>query len=118
MHNPTPALPNCVKRCTRSFDEVIGYATYEVGEILPNKLTYRDEKNPGLNYERYFNVKPDPTVMTFIGQTDSIYFRAYFPCADVREEESLMVAPKPVKHSLTHPKPLFEAEHISYIEME
>lgn len=70
-----------VARCVRSFDDVVGYGTYEVGEIFDDKLTIRPNENPGgeVNDAYTQTLVPVKDVLIFIGCENTPYYYYWFP---------------------------------------
>ncbi len=68
--------PTSVCRCIRSFDEVVGYATFTKGEIKDVPLNCRNDSKP---CSMLVSSEPVWEVLTFIGATDTVYAREKFP---------------------------------------
>lgn len=70
-----------VARCVRSFDNVVGYGTYEVGEPMEAKYTPHKSTNPGGERNDAYSQTSVPVkdVLVFLGYTDTPYYYYWFP---------------------------------------
>lgn len=78
--------PSCVKRFTRTLDNVIGYGTFSVqeqNENTLNKLTWRDDNSTELiNNNTYYTPTPNRDILIQIGANHSIFANYLFPGID------------------------------------
>lgn len=70
-----------VTRCVRSFDDVVGYGTYEKGDALEQKFTPRHDGNPGGDVNDAYSktLPPVKDVLLFIGIENTPYYYFWFP---------------------------------------
>ena len=78
-----------VARCIRYFDDVVGYGTYEKGEVREQKLTPHPNGNPGGEINDAYNQTSVPVkeFLIFIGADQTPYYYYWFP-----EEKLLQVS--------------------------
>lgn len=79
MRNPNGGT-SCVRRVTRSLDDVVGYGTYDRGKTYPEGYTVRSNGRDIIGEDSvYFIDVPREGVLRFLGLYDSRYYRYWFP---------------------------------------
>lgn len=89
IHTIEGNVNNSVMRCTRSFDDVIGYGTYTKVEIDDYRLTYRNDFETRLpDYESYYYCYPVPNkkIINYIKGTATEYYERLYAHLDEVEE--------------------------------
>lgn len=87
MPNPNNGL-ECVRRMTRSLDQVVGYGTFEAGKVYPNEYTVRSDGWEIIGEDSiYFIEYPREEVLRFLGLYGSWYYDHWFPATEAEPEE-------------------------------
>lgn len=77
--NPEGGM-TCVRRMTRSTDEVLGYATYQKGTVYPKEYTIRSYGWNVIDEDSvYFIEYPQEEVLQFLGLKGTPYYDYWFP---------------------------------------
>ena len=91
LPNPNGGL-ECVRRMTRSLDQVVGYGTYGVGKSYPADYTLRSDGWEIIGEDSiYFIEYPTQEALRFLGLYGSWYYDHWFPetpAEEVSDEET------------------------------
>ena len=85
--NDPNGVMTCVRRMTRSLDQVVGYGTYEQGKTYPAEYTVRSDGWEIIGADSvYFIEHPKEEVLRFLGLYGSRYYEYWFPAESAVEE--------------------------------
>ena len=95
LSNPNGRMA-CVRRMTRSLDQVVGYGTYDRGKTYPEEYTVRSNGLDIIGPDSiYFIEYPKEEVLRFLGLYGSLYYNYWFPPEEPEAEAEAEPTPEP-----------------------